>query len=121
VEAGQFVEHATYAGNRYGTLRSELERPARAIVLEIDLQGARQVSETLPEAIRIFIEPPSFEALRERLAARGSNAPEEIESRLAAAREELAAAGEFDHRIVNDDRDRAAAELAQLVARVCEP
>ncbi len=121
VRAGEFVEHATYSGNRYGTLRSELERPARAIVLEIDLQGARQVSETLPEATRIFIEPPSFEALRERLAARGSDSPEEIASRLAAAREELAAAGEFDHRIVNDDRDRAAAELAELVARMCGP
>ncbi len=121
VKAGEFVEHATYSGNRYGTLRSELERPARAIVLEIDLQGARQVRETLPEATRIFIEPPSFEALRERLAARGSDSQEEIESRLAAAREELAAAGEFDHRVVNDDRDRAATELAELVARMCEP
>ena len=121
MRAGEFVEHATYSGNRYGTLRSELERPARAIVLEIDLQGARQVRETLPEATRIFIEPPSFEALRERLAARGSDSREEIASRLAAAREELAAAGEFDHRIVNDDRDRAAAELAELVARMCGP
>ena len=65
--AGEFVEHADYAGNRYGTLRSELERPARGIVLEIDVQGARQVRETLPEATRIFIEPPSFEALVERL------------------------------------------------------
>ena len=121
VEAGEFVEHATYSGNRYGTLRSELERPARAIVLEIDLQGARQISQALPEAMRIFIEPPSFEALRERLAARGSDSQEAIESRLAAAREELAAAGEFDHRIVNDDCDRAATELAELVARMCEP
>jgi guanylate kinase len=118
VARGEFVEHAVYAGNSYGTLRTELERPARAIVLEIDLQGARQVRETLPDAVRIFIEPPSFDVLRDRLAARGSDSPEEIERRLAAARDELQAAGEFDHRVVNDDRDRAARELAQLVARM---
>ena len=90
--AGEFVEHAVYAGNSYGTLRTELERPARGIVLEIDVQGARQVRETLPEAVLIFIEPPSFEALDERLTGRGSDSPEQIERRLAAAREELAGA-----------------------------
>jgi guanylate kinase len=58
VADGEFVEHAVYAGNSYGTLRSELERPAGGIVLEIDLQGARQVRETLPDALRVFIEPP---------------------------------------------------------------
>jgi guanylate kinase len=121
VAAGEFVEHAVYSGQRYGTLRSELERPARAIVLEIDLQGARQVRETLPDATRIFIEPPSFDALRERLSTRGSDSPGEIERRLAVAREELEAAAEFDHRIVNDERERAAQELAELVARMCQP
>ena len=85
VAAGEFVEHAVYAGNSYGTLRSELERPARGIVLEIDVQGARQVRDTLPEATRIFVEPPSFESLVERLTARGSDSPEQIERRLAAA------------------------------------
>jgi len=68
VAAGEFVEHAVYAGNRYGTLRSELQRPGRGIVLEIDVQGARQVRETLPGAVRIFVEPPSFAELRTRLA-----------------------------------------------------
>ena len=119
VAAGEFVEHAVYAGNRYGTLRSELERPARGIVLEIDVQGARQVRETLPEATRIFIEPPSFEALVERLTERGSDSPEQIERRLAAAREELAARDEFDHRIVNDDLERAVEELSELAATMC--
>jgi guanylate kinase len=119
VAAGEFVEHALYAGNRYGTLRTELERPARGIVLEIDVQGARQVRETLPEAVQIFIEPPSFEALVERLTARGSDSPEQIERRLAAAREELAARDEFDHHIVNDDLERAVEELAQLAATMC--
>jgi guanylate kinase len=116
VAAGEFVEHAEYAGNRYGTLKSELSRPARGIVLEIDVQGARQVREALPEAKLIFIEPPSFEDLERRLAGRASDQPEQIERRLAAARAELAAAGEFDHRIVNDDLQRALQELSELAA-----
>jgi guanylate kinase len=119
VAAGEFVEHAVYAGNSYGTLRSELERPARGIVLEIDVQGARQVRETLPGATRIFIEPPSFEALVERLTERASDSPEQIERRLAAARAELAAREEFDHRIVNDDLERAVEELSELAATMC--
>jgi guanylate kinase len=121
VADGEFVEHAVYAGNSYGTLRTELARPARGIVLEIDVQGARQVRETLPEAKLIFIEPPSFEALVERLTERGSDSPEQIERRLAAAREELAARDEFDHHICNDDLDRAVEELADLAARMCPP
>jgi guanylate kinase len=121
VDAGEFLEHAVYAGNSYGTLWSELERPARGIVLEIDVQGARQVHERLPNAKRIFIEPPSFDALVERLMRRGSDSPEQIERRLAAAREELAAREEFDHHLVNDDLDRAAAELAELAATMCPP
>jgi guanylate kinase len=121
VSAGEFVEHAEYAGNRYGTLRSELARPARAIVLEIDVQGARQVRETLPEATRVFIEPPSFDDLARRLRRRGADSPEQIERRLEAAREELAARDEFDHRIVNDNLKRAARELTDLVATMCPP
>ena len=121
VAAGEFVEHAEYAGNRYGTLKSELKRPARGIVLEIDVQGARQVRETLPEAVLIFIEPPSFEDLERRLSGRGSDLPAQIERRLEAAREELAAAREFDHRVVNDDLDRALQELAVLAATMCPP
>ena len=121
VAAGEFVEHAVYAGHRYGTLRSELDRPARGIVLEIDVHGARQVRDTLPDATRIFIEPPSFEALQERLTARGSDSREQIERRLEVARDELGAAGEFDHRIVNDDLERALGELTGLVATMSSP
>jgi guanylate kinase len=121
VAAGEFVEHAEYAGNRYGTLKSELSRPARGIVLEIDVQGARQVREALPDAVLIFIEPPSFEDLERRLAGRASDQPEQIERRLAAARAELAAAGEFDHRIVNDDLQNALRELSELAATMSEP
>jgi guanylate kinase len=119
VEAGEFLEHAVYAGHSYGTLWSELERPARGIVLEIDVQGARQVHERLPNAKRIFIEPPSFDSLVERLMQRGSDSPEQIERRLAAAREELAARDEFDHHLVNDDLDNATDQLAKLAARMC--
>ena len=116
VAAGEFVEHASYAGNRYGTLKSELARPARGIVLEIDVQGARQVREAVPEAVQVFIEPPSFEDLEARLARRASDRPVEIARRLEAAKQELDAATEFDHRIVNDDLQRALRELEDLVA-----
>ena len=90
-------------------------------MLEIDVQGARQVRESLPEAVLIFIEPPSFEDLERRLAARASDQPAQIERRLAAARDEIAAAGEFDHRIVNDDLQQALHELGELAATMSGP
>jgi guanylate kinase len=121
VGADEFVEHASYAGNRYGTLKSELARPARVIVLEIDVQGARQVREALPDAVQVFIEPPSFEDLRARLARRASDHPIEIARRLEAAEQELEAAPEFDHRIVNDDVQQALRELEDLVATMYPP
>ncbi len=115
---GDFLEHATYAGNRYGTLRSELERDAFGLILEIELQGARQVAVSLPSATRVFIAPPSVEALRRRLVGRGADSAEQIESRLARANEELAAQAEFLHVVTNDEVERATGELADLVARV---
>jgi guanylate kinase len=123
VAAGEFVEHAEYAGNRYGTLRSELQRPARLIVLEIDLQGARQVRATMPEAVQAFIAPPGDDLgeLERRLVARGEESAEQIQRRLAVAREELAAQGEFRHRIVNADADEATRELIDLAATMCVP
>jgi guanylate kinase len=120
VRAGQFVEHADYSGRRYGTLRSELERALQtgaAVVLEIEVQGARQVREAIPDAVAVFIAPPGEAALRERLTARGTDSEPQIERRLQTAREELAAKDEFRHVIVNDDRDRAADELTALVGR----
>ncbi len=121
VAAGEFVEHAVYAGNRYGTLRSELERPARGIVLEIDLQGARQVRRALPEAVQVFIAPPSLEALRDRLEQRASDTPEQIRNRLAVAPQELAARREFGRVVVNDDLESALSELVDLAATMCPP
>ncbi len=119
VRQGDFVEHAEYAGNRYGTLRSELERPGDGTVLEIDVQGARQVRETLPDAVRIFVEPPSVDDLGRRLVGRGADTPDQVARRLRAAEDELAAREEFPHRIVNDDVERATDELVDLAARVC--
>jgi guanylate kinase len=118
VRAGAFAEHAHYSGRRYGTLRSELERRTQAghpVVLEIELQGARQVAETLPEAVRVFIAPPSEEALRVRLVGRGTNAPDDVERRLDTARAELAAKDEFTHVVVNDRLEDAVDELERLV------
>lgn len=118
VEAGDFLEFATYSGNRYGTLRSEIERrlvAGHSVVLEIEVQGARQVRAAMPESVQIFIAPPEPAALRDRLLARGKNSPEAIDARLAVAAQELAAKDEFAHPVVNDDLDRAADELKRIV------
>ena len=118
VAAGEFVEHATYSGHRYGTLRSEVERrttAGRPVVLEIEVQGARQVRASLPEAVQIFIAPPSLDALRARLIGRGTDDPEAVEARLAVAEEELAAQAEFRHVVVNDRLEHAVAELVAIV------
>jgi guanylate kinase len=118
VAAGEFVEHARYAGCRYGTLRCELEKrvaAGRPVVLEIEVQGARQVRERMPEAVQVFIAPPNVETLRERLQGRGTDDPEVVEHRLAAAALELEARPEFQHVIVNDVLDDALAALVQIV------
>jgi guanylate kinase len=121
IDRDEFLEWAEYAGNRYGTLRSELERDAHPLVLEIEVQGARQVRERVPDATSVFIMPPSDEALRTRLVGRGSDPPEQIERRLAVAREELAAKNDFDYRVCNDDLDAAVEELSRLVATITTP
>jgi guanylate kinase len=117
-EAGDFVEHAAYSGNCYGTLRSELERRVRGgepVVLEIEVQGARQVREAIPDAVAVFIAPPSREALRARLVGRGTDPPEQVDERLRTAERELAAAPEFRHIVVNDRLEQATAELVGIV------
>jgi guanylate kinase len=118
VRAGEFVEHARYSGRRYGTLRSDLEErlaAGRPVVLEIEVQGARQVRETMPEAVRVFIAPPSEDALRARLVGRGTDDPAQVEERLATAREELRAQDEFSHVVVNDRLEDAVRALAEVV------
>jgi guanylate kinase len=120
VAAGEFVEHADYAGRSYGTLRSELEDRLRAavpVVLEIEVQGARQVRAAMPEALQVFIAPPSLHALRERLIGRGTDDPGEVERRLAVAEQELAAREEFSHVVVNDRLEVALDQLTEIIAR----
>jgi guanylate kinase len=119
--AGDFLEHALYAGNHYGTLKEEVERAPENLVLEIEVEGARQVRKALPEATQVFIAPPSDEALRERLEGRMTDTPEAIDRRLARAKEELAARQEFKRVIVNDDLDRAVDELVELAATIGAP
>jgi guanylate kinase len=117
---GAFVEHADYAGRRYGTLRSELEERTRRgipVVLEIEVQGARQVRAAMPQAIQAFIAPPSLAVLRERLSGRGTDDDREVQRRLAVAEQELAAQPEFEYVVVNDDLDEALAELTEIVAQ----
>ena len=118
VQAGDFVEHARYSGNRYGTLRSELERriaAGRPVVLEIEVQGARQVRAAMPEAVLVFIAPPTANALRDRLEGRGTDDPDAISERLRTAEIELDAQQEFKYVVVNDELERAAAELERIV------
>jgi len=119
VADGDFVEHADYAGRRYGTLRSELEARVGAgvpVVLEIEVQGARQVRAAMPEAVQVFIAPPSLDALRTRLIGRGTDDAHEVERRLLVAENELAAQPEFTHVVVNDRLDDALQRLVAIVS-----
>ena len=115
---GEFVEHARYSGRRYGTLASELRRrtgDGAPVLLEIEVQGARQVRETMPDAVQIFIAPPSEDTLRTRLVGRGDTPAEEMARRLEVAREELAARDEFRHVVINDRLEDAVDRLARIV------
>jgi guanylate kinase len=119
VRAGEFVEHADYAGRSYGTLRSELEERVRAgapVVLEIEVQGARQVRQSVPDAVQVFIAPPSLQELRTRLIGRGTDDPEGVERRLRVAAEELKAQPEFAHVVINDRLQDALEALTAIVA-----
>lgn len=117
--AGEFLEYAVVHGAaKYGTPRGPVERvlrEGRDALLEIDLQGARQVRESMPDALFVFLAPPSWDELVRRLVGRGTETEQERERRLATAREELAAQTEFDKVIVNDDVRRASEELVSLM------
>jgi guanylate kinase len=115
---GDLLEQAVYAGNRYGTPRRPVEDKLAAgipVLLEIELQGARQVRTIDPDALMVFLAPPSWEELERRLRGRGTEDAEVIERRLAQAKVELAAEGEFDEVIVNTSIPEAAAALAALI------
>jgi guanylate kinase len=120
VAAGEFLEWVEYSGNLYGTLRSEVEIKQNAgddVLLEIELAGARAVRRALPRATTVFIAPPSMADLQHRLRGRGTETDEAIARRLHIAEREVAAANEFDHVVVNDNAERAAAEVAALIEK----
>jgi guanylate kinase len=118
VDQDELLEWATFAGNRYGTPRRPVEEhlaAGRPVLLEIDLQGARQVREAVPDAQLVFLAPPSWDELVRRLTGRGTEPPEVIEQRLATAREELAAEPEFDLTLVNTSVDEVVSRLITLL------
>ena len=118
VAAGELLEHATYAGSSYGTPRAPLEQRLAAGVpalLEVELDGARQVRRSMPQAFLVFLAPPSWAELERRLRRRGTEDAAALERRLATARVELAAQAEFDTVVVNDEVEAAAARLVSCM------
>ena len=120
----ELLEYAMYVENYYGTPRAYVEEKMNSgfnVVLDIEVQGARQVKDKMPEAVKIFIIPPSIDELAARLRGRGTDTEEAIQGRLARARQEYAEADFYDYIIVNDDVERAAAELnAIMLAEHCK-
>ena len=118
IEEDAFLEHAEYVGNCYGTPRAAVEKQLMDgydVYLDIDVQGALQVKKLRPQTLMVFLMPPSMEELERRLVTRGTNTPEEIRARLAAAERECALSGEFDFVVVNDIVERAVDELSDLI------
>ena len=118
IEQKAFLEHANVFGNYYGTSIAgvnSLSEEGYDVILEIDVQGAAQVRKSLPEASSIFILPPSFEVLAERLIGRGTDSEEVIQTRLSKARHEIEQSVLFDYIVVNDDLDRAEADLLHII------
>lgn len=118
IAQNQLLEWANFAGNRYGTPRKPVEEKlalGTPVLLEIELQGAMQIRESMPDALLIFLEPPTWADLEARLAGRGTESQTQVQSRLDAALKELESKGFFDYVIVNDEVNRAAAELVQYL------
>lgn len=118
VAAGEFLESACVHGNFYGTSKEQILSETAAgsdIILEVDVQGAASVRKLLMDSVSIFILPPSYEVLKQRLIARGTDSPQQLEVRLRNAPEELKQYSAFDYVIINDEIDRAAAQLASII------
>lgn len=118
VENDELLEHAEYVANSYGTPRAYVQKQLDAginVLLDIEVQGARQVHEKMPDAIMVFIVPPSMEVLRQRLENRGTDTTRAIEARLIRAKQEYAEADFYDYIIVNDDADKAAKEFEAII------
>jgi guanylate kinase len=121
----EFLEHAEFVGNCYGTPRKyvyEAMDRGQDVILDIEVQGAMQVAEKMPEVVRIFIAPPSWTELERRLTERGTDTPEKIQGRLARAKEEVKLAGTYDYFVINDSVENAVRELnAIMTAEHCKP
>lgn len=120
IKAGQMLEHAEFSGNLYGTPRGDVLRAladGRTVVLEIEVEGARQVKAAMPEALTVFLEPPSMFELAARLRSRGTEDSAEVDRRLRVAEREMAARGEFDVQLVNTD----VGETARALLELCYP
>lgn len=124
IEEGAFLEHAQYVGNYYGTPAAPVLENLRNgvnVILDIEVQGASSVRKAMPEAVTVFLAPPSFEALESRLRGRGLDSEEKIRQRLERAREEYLEIPKYDYIVINDDADEAAEELAAiLLAAQCK-
>jgi guanylate kinase len=123
VDQGVFLEHAEYAGNLYGTLRDRVEQgreDGHDVVLKIDVQGAEQVQKEMPDSLFIFLAPPSMHELDRRQGLRDSETPQEKAERRAIAEREMAYSAHYEHVVVNDDVERAANEILEIVRRAHE-
>lgn len=124
IETGSFLEWAEVFGHRYGTPAAEVHRAldaGRDVLLELDIQGARRVRESMPDAILVFLRPPSEEELARRLAARGTESGEALEKRMVEARRETAESSWFDHVVVNDEVEEAVAEILAIIEKTAPP
>jgi guanylate kinase len=117
-QAGDFAEFAKVHGNMYGTLRSEIARvlgTGKHVIMDIDVQGARQFRQAFPQSVTVFVLPPSGEVLLERLRNRKTESPQQLAARLDSALEELRAVEEYEYVVVNDDLDRAVASVGSIL------
>lgn len=123
IEEGRFLEWAEYSGNLYGTPEGpvdEMLEAGRSVILEIELQGAREVREKRPDAVMVFVRTPSIEETRRRLEGRATESSEALERRMATAIEEVEARGEFDHEVINDKRDEARERFVGILRGIAE-
>jgi guanylate kinase len=121
VDQGEFLEHVSFAGGRYGTLHSEVKRlleSGRSVILELEIEGAFAIRRRIPDAVLVFIDPPSYETLERRLRDRATDSAGDIETRLEIAREQLRTRDEFDFVVTNDDAERASEELLGVLEGV---
>ena len=121
IEEGKLLEWAEYSGNLYGTPKESVDdllEKGRSVILRIELQGARQIKERRPDAVMVFVRAPSLEETRRRLESRATESSESVESRMATAIKEVAARDEFDHEIVNGDREQARKDMIETLRRI---